>query len=106
MLHVKAMTLPEANGLRVVAASAKPFGFAQVAQILIDEGYKGPSTRIAPDLLLHFISLFDREAKGMVGFLGMKLEADNTSTRTLFDWRPIPLDQSVRETAAAIQATR
>ena len=106
MLHVRAMTLPEAKGLRIVAASEKPFGFSQVAQTLIDDGYKGPSTRIAPNFLLRFMSLFDREAKGMVGFLGMELGADNSRTRALFEWTPTPLEQSVRETAAAVQATR
>ena len=40
----------------------------------------------------------------MVGFLGMELEADNSKTRELFDWTPIPLEESVRETAAAVQA--
>lgn len=106
MLHVQAMTLPEAKGLRVVVASDGPLGFAQVAQILIDDGYKGPSTRIAPSSLLRFLSLFDREAKGMIGFLGMKLGADNSRTRELFGWTPTPLEQSVRETAAAVQAMR
>jgi len=104
MLHVLAMTHAEANGLRIVAASEEPFSFVQVAQVLKDEGYKGPSTRIAPSFLLRFMALFDREAKGMVGFLGMHLGADNSKTRALFDWTPRPLEQSVLDTAQKVSA--
>ena len=101
-LHVQAMTNEQANGLRIIAASAAPFGFVQVAQVLKDQGYKGPSTRVAPNFMLRFMSLFNREAKGMVGFLGMRLSSDNSKTRELFDWTPIPLDRSVLETAEKV----
>ena len=47
---------------------------------------------------------FDREAKGMIGLLGMDLSSDNSETRSLFNWTPIPFKQSVLETAAAVQA--
>jgi dihydroflavonol-4-reductase len=104
MLHIQAMTLPEANGHRVIAAHSKPFAFAHLAKTLNEGGYKGPSARVAPNFLLRFMSLFDREAKGMLGFLDMKVEADNSETRTLFDWTPIPLEQSVLESAAAVEA--
>ena len=103
-LHVQAMTLPDAAGQRIIAAIAEPRSFAEVAQILKNNGYKGPSTRVAPSFLLRFMSLFDREAKGMVGMLGMNLSADNSKTRSLFDWTPRPFEQSVIESAVAVQA--
>jgi len=106
MLHVRAMTQPGAGGLRLIAAHEEPLSFAQVAQTLIDAGYSGPSTRVAPDLLLRIMSLFSREAKGMVNFVGVRLGADNSQTRSLFDWTPMPMDRSLRDTAAAIEAVR
>lgn len=105
-LHVKAMTHHDASGQRIVAADTAPRSFGDVAQILKDKGYKGPSTRVAPSFLLRIMSLFDREAKGMVGLLGMHLSADNTQTRKLFDWTPIPFEQSVTETAAVVKAVQ
>jgi dihydroflavonol-4-reductase len=101
---VQAMTLPDVAGQRIIAASAEPGSFAEVAQILKNNGYKGPSTRVAPSFLLRFMSLFDREAKGMVGMLGMNLSADNSKTRSLFDWTPRPFEQSVIESAVAVPA--
>ena len=103
-LQVQALTLLEASGKRIIAASAEPNGFQSAAQFLKDQGYKGPSTRIAPNFLLRLMAKFDREAKGMIGLLGMNLSSDNSETRKLFDWTPIPFKQSVLETAAAVQA--
>jgi dihydroflavonol-4-reductase len=59
---------------------------------------------VAPNFLLRFMSLFDREAKGMLGLLGMNLNADNAHTRTLFNWTPRPLKESVLDSAAAVKA--
>lgn len=102
-LHFQALTLPEAVSKRVIAASSEPYGFQEAAQLLKDEGYKGPSTRIAPNFLLRFIAHFDRETKGMINLLGMHLRSDNSETCKLFNWKPIPFEQSVLETAAAIK---
>ena len=102
-LHVQALSLPKGAGKRVIAASAEPNGFQSAAQFLKDEGYKGPSTRIAPNFLLRFVANFDREAKGMLALLGMNLSSDNSQTRELFNWTPIPFKQSVLESAAAVK---
>lgn len=103
LLHVKALTNPDVVGKRIIASTSEPHGFAEVAQILKDEGYKGPSTRVAPNLLLRIAAIFDREAKGMLGFLDMDLTADNSATRQLFDWSPIPFTKTVLDSAVAVK---
>ena len=103
-LHVRALAQPKAAGERIVAESAEAAGFASVAQILKDQGYKGPSTRIAPNFLVRIMALFDPEAKGMIGFLGMNVGADISKTRKLFDWDPIPLKKSVIDGALAVKS--
>ena len=57
-----------------------------------------------PNFLLRFVANFDREAKGMLALLGMNLSSDNSQTRELFNWTPIPFKQSVLESAAAVKA--
>jgi dihydroflavonol-4-reductase len=49
------------------------------------------------------MSLFDREAKGMLGMLGMNLSANNTATRAMFDWTPRSVKQSIQDTAKAVR---
>lgn len=102
-LHVFAMTTPEAAGKRIVAADNKGNSFLEMAHILKTEGYKGPSTRTAPNIFLRFMSLFDAETKGMLGFLGMNLDADNSQTRSLFGWNPRSFSDSVLDTAVAVK---
>ena len=101
-LHVEAMTHPDASGLRIIAASSEPHSFIEVAQILNEGGYQGPSTKKAPSFLLRIMSIFDREAKGMVGILGMNVNADNSKTRALFDWKPLSFKDSVLASAEAV----
>ena len=105
-LHVKAMTQSEVAGERFIASGTEPIGFSDIAEILINAGYKGPSTRRAPGFILKFMALFDREAAGMLGILGMCLSADNSKTRDTFNWSPMPFEKAVLETASAIKAIR
>tara|TARA_B110000046_G_scaffold58826_1_gene65950 strand:+ start:93 stop:1109 length:1017 start_codon:yes stop_codon:yes gene_type:complete len=102
-LHVQAILTKGTAGKRFIAAGTEPIGFADVAEILLKQGYKGPSTKKAPSWLLKFMSIFDREAKGMLGILGMHLTADNSNTKKIFNWVPIPFAKSVIETANAIK---
>ena len=102
-LHVRAMLEPEAAGKRFIAAGEDPISFSDVAEILLNAGHKGPSTKKAPDWLLKFMGLFDREAKGLVSLLGMNASADNSITRETFDWVPMPMDRAILESAHAIK---
>ncbi len=87
-LHVSAMTARGASGMRFIASTAEPVEMATLAQVLRDAGYtKAPSMK-APTFLLKFMSLFDREAKGMVPFLGKKAVLDNSRTLKILNWKP------------------
>jgi dihydroflavonol-4-reductase len=101
-LHVKALKNKTAAGKRFIASGADPISFAGAATILNENGYKGPSTKIAPAWLLNFMALFDREAKGMVAILDMHLKADNSATLKTFKWKPIPFEKSLIDSALAV----
>lgn len=101
-LHVKALRNKRAAGKRFIASGADPISFVGAATILNENGYKRPSTKIAPAWLLNLMALFDREARGMVGILDMYLEADNSATIKTFKWTPIPFEKSLIESAAAV----
>jgi len=105
-LHVKAMTAAGAAGKRFIAATAEPVEMATIANVLKKAGYtKVPSLR-APTFLLRMMSLFDREVKGMIPFIGKKASFDNKATFEILDWKPTPIETSFTEMAAAIQASR
>ncbi|OBT13875.1 NAD-dependent epimerase [Vibrio sp. UCD-FRSSP16_10] len=102
IIHVQAMTHTQAAGQRILASRSEPTHLTEIAKILKEHGYKGPSTRIAPNLLLRFMALFDSEAKGMVGLLNINVRADNSKTLQLFDWSPRPFAETVLDAATAV----
>jgi dihydroflavonol-4-reductase len=101
-LHVAAMTASGAAGKRFIACTAEPVQMSSVARILRQAGYtKAPSIK-APTFLLKFMSIFDREAKGMVPFIGKRASLDNRATFDVLRWKPTPIETSLLEMAAAI----
>ena len=102
-LHVVALKEEKAANQRFIAADSEPRSFQEIGAMLNKLGYTGPSTRLAPNMLLKFLSFFDREAAGMLGFLGMNVYADNSATKEVFDWEPIPFEQTLQDTATFIE---
>lgn len=102
-LHVAALKEEEAANQRFIATETNPRSLQEMGEILNMLGYTGPSTRVAPNIMLKFLSFFDREAAGMVGFLGMRVSADNSKTKEVFNWEPIPFEQTLKDTATFIE---
>ena len=92
--------------ITVLAANEEATSFSHIAKILNDNGFKGPSQRVAPNLMLRIVALFDREAQAMRGYLGMNVRGNNSKTRELLDWTPRSFEESVVETAHAVQALK
>jgi dihydroflavonol-4-reductase len=101
-IHVAAMTAVGAAGKRFIACSSEPVEMATLAKVLRDAGYKKVPTMKAPTFVLKLMGLVDREALGMLPFIGRKAVLDNSETVTLFNWQPSPLDKAFTEMAAAL----
>ena len=101
-LHVAAMNASGAAGKRFIACTAEPVEMATVAKVLRDAGYNKAPTIKAPTFLLKLMSRFDREARGMLPFIGKRASYDNSATFQLLNWKPTPMANSFREMAASI----
>jgi len=101
-LHVRAMTAPGAAGQRFIAATAEPIEMGYLAGVLREAGFTKVPSRRAPTVALKVMSLFDRQAKGMLPMLGKKAAFDNRATFDILDWQPTPMETSFKEMAAAI----
>jgi len=101
-LQVAAMIKSGAAGKRFIACSAEPIEMSALTEVLKKAGYKKVPTVKAPTFLLKFISLFDREVKGMLPFIGKKASYDNSETFKILDWKPTPMSKSFEEMATAI----
>jgi dihydroflavonol-4-reductase len=103
-IHVKSITVDEAVGKRFILASTDPVPMMKIAEILKSEGYNQVSTRKAPSFLLKFMALFNKDVKGMVTFLGRKVKSDNTLAKTLLNWQPTSIEDSIIDMAKSIKS--
>ena len=101
-LHVEALVADGAAGKRFIAATAEPVQMSALASVLKQAGYSKVPSRKAPDFLLKIMSVFDREAKGVLPFLGQKAAFDNIATFEILKWKPTPIETSFKEMAAAL----
>jgi len=101
-LHVAAMTTADAAGKRFIAATAEPVSMREVAAVLREAGYTKAPKRKAPRIAIKMMSLFDREAKGLLPMIGKRAAFDNQATFDILGWQPTPMDASLTEMAASI----
>jgi len=102
-IHVAALENEKANGKRFIVTSEKPYAIQEIANILKSNGYDKVSTKLAPTFLLKFIANFNDEMKGMLPFVGNTIEADVSDTMITFNWKPIPFEKTVLDTAKSVK---
>ena len=102
-IHVAALENVKADGKRFIVTSEKPHSFVGIASILKENGFKKASPRKAPSFMVKFMSLFNREMKGMLPFVDAEVSADISQTKEIFNWKPLPFEKTVLDTAKSIQ---
>jgi len=103
-IHVLALENKKANGKRFIVTTEEPVAFQHVAKILKSNGYDKVSTKLAPNFLLKIMGYIDREAKSMRTFIGKTYNGDVSSTMEVFNWKPIPLEKTILDTAKSIDS--
>jgi len=101
-IHVAALENEKASGKRFIVTSEKPHAIQEIGKILKSNGYDKVSTKLAPTFLLKFIANFNDEMKGMLPFVGNTIEADVSDTMNTFNWKPIPFEKTVLDTAKSV----
>jgi nucleoside-diphosphate-sugar epimerase len=105
-LEILAMTSPGAGGERFIAAD-RWLWMAEVASILRDrlgERASKVPTRTVPNLVVRGMALFDGGVRSVVGDLGKRNEVSSEKARTRLGWSPMPIEDSIAETAEALIA--
>lgn len=104
--HVTALTHPDAPGNRYICV-AEAMSFREMARLLQShletQGYKIPQ-RPVPDWLVHFLALFSPTFQLVVTRLGPATKFDTSQVRQHFGWMPMPMAQSITETADSMIA--
>jgi dihydroflavonol-4-reductase len=104
--HIAALTAPAAPGRRYICSNEFQW-MADVARILAKHlagsGRRVP-TRPLPDWLVRLIALFDPAVRRVAGDLGRRTDFDNSAIRRDLDWRPLPIAETITDTADSLIA--
>jgi dihydroflavonol-4-reductase len=103
-LEIRAMTAPEAGGERFVA-NTKWLWMSDVAEVLrerLGERASKVPSRIAPDLLVRAMALFDGGIRSFKSSLGKRTEYRTTKAQDLLGWSPRPIEDTIAETAESL----
>ena len=103
-IHVLALENEKAAGNRFIVTTQEPYSFQELAKVLRSNGYDKVSTRLAPNLILNFIANFNSEVKSMKPFIGKTYNGDVSLTMETFDWKPIPFEKTILDTAKSVES--
>jgi nucleoside-diphosphate-sugar epimerase len=105
-LHIRAMTAPEAGGERFLAVD-RFLWMKEVGGILRErlgaEASKVPA-RVAPDLLIRAMGLFDPSVRSIVNDLGQSTTYTAEKAKTTLGWETRPTADSIADTAQSLLA--
>ena len=100
-LELRAMTAAEAGGERFIAVN-EFLWMSEVAEVLRErlgsQASKVP-TRVAPDLLVRVMALFDGGIRSFKSSLGKRTEYRTSKAQDRLGWSPRPVADSIVETA-------
>jgi dihydroflavonol-4-reductase len=102
-IHVAALKNEKAHGKRFIVSTERAHKGVEMAEILKENGYSKVSTKLAPNFLLRFMAKFNNDLKGMLPFIGNTFNGDVSDTMKTFNWKPIPLEKTVLDTAKSVE---
>jgi dihydroflavonol-4-reductase len=103
-LHIRAMTAPAAGGERFLAVD-RFLWMKDVAQILrerLGAGAGKVPARVAPDLMIRAMGLFDPSIRSIVSDLGKSTTYTAEKAKTMLGWQPRPIEDSIADTGQSL----
>jgi dihydroflavonol-4-reductase len=103
-LHIRAMTASAAGGERFLAVD-RFLWMAEVGRVLRERlgaaAAKVPS-RVAPDLLIRLMGVFDPSVRSIVGELGQSSSYTAEKAKSVLGWEPRAIEDSIADTAQSL----
>lgn len=101
-IHVLALENEQANGQRFIVATERAHSYPDITKLLKSEGYEKVGTGVAPNFMVRLLANFNSEMKGMLPYVGKKYEGDVSKTKAIFNWKPIPFEKMILDTAKSV----
>ena len=102
-LHVAALKNPNANGKRFPAMSNDAIPMLEYAKILNANGFPNVTTKSLPDIMVKILALFNSDMKTIKTFLNKKTKLDNSQTKEVLSWEPMPMEKTIIDMGRSVQ---
>ena len=100
--HIEAMLHPEASGKRFIL-SEKNMWLLEMNKILIANGFKKAPIRQAPNFLIKFIGLFNKELGVISGFVGKTKYTNSENAKNILDFKFEGVNNAIVDTAKKLE---
>ena len=103
-LHIRALTNPAAGGERFIATD-RFLWIAEVAAILrerLGDAAKKVPSRVAPNLAIRLMALFDGSVRSIVSDLGRQSWYSSEKARGTLGWETRPVEDSIEDCARSL----
>ena len=100
--HIEAMLHPEASGKRFIL-SEKTMWLLDMNKILIANGFKKAPIRQAPNFLIKFIGLFNKELGVISGFVGKTKYTNSENAKNILDFKFEGVNNAIVDTAKKLE---
>ena len=97
LMHIRAMQTPESIGKRFIGVD-RTLRFVEIAELLKADHptYKIP-TRVAPNILIRLIGIFDKTIRGIIPMLGKPESASGARAQSILGMKFRDVRQAVRD---------
>jgi nucleoside-diphosphate-sugar epimerase len=103
-LHIRAMTEGAAGGERFIATD-RWLWMPEVAAILrrrLGHAARKVPKRVAPNLMIRAMALFDGSARSVIGDLGRRTWYSSDKARSALGWSTRPVEDSIEDCARSL----
>jgi dihydroflavonol-4-reductase len=103
-LHIRAVSDPAGGGERFIATD-RFLWVSDVAAVLrerLGDAAKKVPTRVAPNMLIRALALFDGSLRSVVGDLGQESWVSSEKARTILGWSTRPVEDSIEDCARSL----
>jgi len=104
-LHFKAMTMPQANGQRFIAASGEALSMLDIAKVLrknLGEKAAKVPVKELPSWLIKLLAMFNPKLRAVAPYLGIIKRASSAKAIQMLGWKPRPTEEAIVATANSL----
>ena len=101
-IHLECLENKDSINRRIICSHSTSIKMSEIGRILKTNGFSKSPDKTLPDILVKALALINREMREMKGFLGLDTNFDLSQTKEIFDWQPIPIEQSLLDSAHSI----